>query len=107
MKVLLSADADQARAIGCHTVLKFYPGLSNYVNNPKRLRFADAAVTGPGSDRLIDAAAAHGTADQIVHRRTYRRRRRAASELFALRAEPGPAGPGSGAQSRHAEGRCV
>jgi len=24
MKVLLSADADQARAIGCHTVLKFY-----------------------------------------------------------------------------------
>jgi hypothetical protein len=24
MKVLLSADADQARAIGRHTVLKFY-----------------------------------------------------------------------------------
>ena len=38
------------------------------MNNPKRLVFADAAVTGPGSDRLIDAAAAYGTADQIVHR---------------------------------------
>jgi hypothetical protein len=65
---LLSVAADQARAIGCHTALKFYLGLSNYVNNPKRLGFADAAVTGPGSDRLFDAAAAHGTADQIVHR---------------------------------------
>ena len=67
-KVVLSTDANEARAIGRDTVQKFYLGLSNYVSNLKRLGFTDTDVIEPGSDRLIDAVVAHGTADQIAHR---------------------------------------
>jgi probable F420-dependent oxidoreductase len=67
-KVVLSTDAEHARAIGRKKVQKFYLGLSNYVSNLKRLGFTDTDVTEPGSDRLIDAVVAHGTADQIAHR---------------------------------------
>jgi probable F420-dependent oxidoreductase len=67
-KIVLSTDVDQARAIGRDTVQKFYLGLSNYTNNLKRLGFTDTDITEPGSDRLIDAVVAHGTADQIAHR---------------------------------------
>lgn len=59
-KVVLSTDADEARAIGRETV-DFYLGLSNYVNNWKRLGFTDEDVAKPGSDKLIDAVVAHGT----------------------------------------------
>jgi probable F420-dependent oxidoreductase len=67
-KVVLSTDVGSARAIGRETVQKFYLGLSNYVNNLKRLGFSDADTAQPGSDRLIDAVVAHGTADQIARR---------------------------------------
>jgi probable F420-dependent oxidoreductase len=67
-KVVLSTDATEAREIGRETVQETYLGLRNYVNNLKRLGFTDADVTGPGSDRLIDAVIAHGTTDQIAHR---------------------------------------
>ena len=40
-KVVLTTDADQARAIGRETV-DFYLNLSNYLNNWKRLGFTDA-----------------------------------------------------------------
>ncbi len=46
----------------------FYLGLSNYVNNWKRLGFTDADVEKPGSDKLIDAVVAHGTAEAIAAR---------------------------------------
>jgi len=36
-KVVLSTDAEHARAIGRKKVQKFYLGLSNYVSNLKRL----------------------------------------------------------------------
>jgi hypothetical protein len=42
--------------------------LSNYDNNWKRLGFSDADITQPGSDKLIDAVIAHGTADAIAAR---------------------------------------
>ena len=66
-KVVLCADVEQARAIGRKTV-ELYLELSNYVNNWKRLGFTDADVAKPGSDQLLDAVVAHGTADQIAKR---------------------------------------
>ena len=66
-KVVLSTDAEEARAIGRKTV-GFYLDLSNYVNNWKRLGYTDADVAKPGSDKLIDAVVAHGSADDIAER---------------------------------------
>jgi len=66
-KVVLSTDAEEARAIGRKAV-GFYLDLSNYVNSWKRLGFTDADVARPGSDKLIDAVVAHGTADEIATR---------------------------------------
>jgi probable F420-dependent oxidoreductase len=60
-KVVLSTDVEEARAIGRQSV-GFYLNLSNYVNNWKRLGFTDADVQKPGSDKLIDAVVARGTA---------------------------------------------
>src|SRR6201988_4818129 len=66
-KVVLSTDADEARAIGRQTV-DFYLNLSNYLNNWKRLGFTDQDIAKPGSDKLIDAVVAHGTADDVAKR---------------------------------------
>ncbi|BBZ35153.1 LLM class F420-dependent oxidoreductase [Mycolicibacterium confluentis] len=68
-KVVLTTDAAAARELGRQTV-DFYLGLSNYVNNWKRLGFSDADVERPGSDKLIDAVVAHGTTDAIAARLT-------------------------------------
>ena len=67
--VVLSSDAEEARAIG-RTTLAHYLELSNYVSNWKRLGFSDADVTPPGSDNLVDAVVAHGTPDDIATRLT-------------------------------------
>ena len=69
-KVVLSTSengAEQAREIGRQTV-GFYLDLSNYVNNWLRLGFTEKDVAKPGSDRLIDAVVAHGTAEDIAKR---------------------------------------
>jgi probable F420-dependent oxidoreductase len=66
-KVVLTTDTDEARAIGRQTV-DFYLNLSNYLNNWKRLGFTDQDVAKPGSDKLIDAVVAHGTADDVAKR---------------------------------------
>jgi probable F420-dependent oxidoreductase len=66
-KVVLSTDADEARAIGRQSV-DFYLNLSNYLNNWKRLGFTDDDIAKPGSDKLIDAVVAHGTPDDIAKR---------------------------------------
>jgi probable F420-dependent oxidoreductase len=60
-------NAGEARALGRKTV-GFYLGLSNYVNNWRRLGFTPDDVEPPGSDRLIDAVVAYGTAVQIAAR---------------------------------------
>ena len=64
-KVVLTDDAEAAREIGRETV-DFYLGLSNYVNNWKRLGFTDDDLTRPGSDRFIDAVVAYGSPDDIA-----------------------------------------
>ena len=66
-KVVLTTDADEARAIGRKAV-DFYLGLSNYVNNWLRLGFTEDDLRRPGSDRLIDAVVAYGTPEAIVQR---------------------------------------
>jgi probable F420-dependent oxidoreductase len=66
-KVVLTTDAEVARKIGRETV-DFYLNLSNYLNNWKRLGFSDGDIAKPGSDKLIDAVVAHGTADDIAKR---------------------------------------
>jgi probable F420-dependent oxidoreductase len=64
-KVVLTTDADEARAVG-RRMLQVYLGLVNYVNNWKRLGFTDEDVAKPGSDSLVDAVIAHGEVDAIV-----------------------------------------
>jgi len=66
-KVVLTTDAEEARAIGRETV-DFYLNLSNYLNNWKRLGFTDADIAKPGSDKLIDAVVAHGTPEAVAAR---------------------------------------
>ncbi|MCW2688665.1 MAG: hypothetical protein JWR37_3555 [Mycobacterium sp.] len=68
-KVVLTTDAEEARAIG-RKALDIYFDLTNYVSNWKRLGFTDEDVAKPGSDRLIDALVAYGTPDAIAARLT-------------------------------------
>ncbi len=66
-KVVLTTDADKARAVG-RKALDIYLNLTNYLNNWKRLGFADEDLARPGSDRLVDAVVAYGTTDAIAAR---------------------------------------
>jgi probable F420-dependent oxidoreductase len=66
-KVVLSTDAEEARAIGRDSV-GFYLNLSNYLNNWKRLGFTDDDLAKPGSDKLIDSVVAHGTPEAVAAR---------------------------------------
>ncbi|MBP3083358.1 LLM class F420-dependent oxidoreductase [Mycolicibacterium fortuitum] len=66
-KVVLTTDGAAARAVGRETV-DFYLNLSNYLNNWRRLGFTEDDIAKPGSDKLIDAVVAHGTAEDIAAR---------------------------------------
>jgi probable F420-dependent oxidoreductase len=66
-KAVLTTDADRARDIG-RKALDIYLGLTNYLNNFKRLGFTDEDLAKPGSDRLVDALVAYGTTDAIAAR---------------------------------------
>ena len=66
-KVVLTTDANEARAMGRETV-DFYLNLSNYLSNWRRLGFTDDDIAKPGSDKLIDAVVAHGTPEAIAAR---------------------------------------
>ena len=69
-KVVLTTSedgADKARAVG-RKALDIYLNLTNYLNNWKRLGFADEDLARPGSDRLVDAVVAYGTTDVIAAR---------------------------------------
>ncbi|SUA31155.1 putative F420-dependent oxidoreductase, MSMEG_4141 family [Mycolicibacterium fortuitum] len=65
--MVLTTDGAAARAIGRETV-DFYLNLSNYLNNWRRLGFTEDDIAKPGSDKLIDAVVAHGTAEDIAAR---------------------------------------
>lgn len=66
-KVVMTTDAERARAVG-RKALDVYLNLANYLNNWKRLGFGDQDVAKPGSDRLVDAVVAYGTVDAIAAR---------------------------------------
>lgn len=66
-KAVLTTDADEARAVG-RKALEIYLSLQNYTNNWKRLGFTDDDIAKPGSDALVDAVVAYGTADAIAAR---------------------------------------
>lgn len=68
-KVVLTTDADKARATG-RAALEVYLNLANYLNNWKRLGFTDADVAKPGSDALVDAVVAYGSTEAIAARLT-------------------------------------
>ena len=66
-KVVLTTDAEKARTVGRKS-LDLYLNLTNYLNSWKRLGFTDDDLGKPGSDKLIDAVVAYGTADSIAAR---------------------------------------
>jgi probable F420-dependent oxidoreductase len=64
-KIVLDEDPERAREIGRPRV-GMYLRLSNYVANLKRIGFSDEDVEFPGTDRLIDALAAHGDVEAVA-----------------------------------------
>ena len=62
---VLDTDLQRARA-KARDYAAMYLGLSNYTRNLREFGFTDQDIAGRGSDRLIDAIVAHGTADEIA-----------------------------------------
>ena len=69
-KVVIGPDPGPARALGRSRVERPYLGLANYTANLRRLGWTDADLIGGGSDALIDALVAHGSATQVAARLT-------------------------------------
>ena len=65
-KAVVDPDADRARALGRPAVATPYLGMSNYTNNLRRLGWSDADLADGGSDALVDALVAHGSADDVA-----------------------------------------
>ena len=65
-KAVLDTDAARARALGRDRVRTPYLGLVNYTSNLRRLGWAEQDLGDGGSDALIDALVAHGSADQVA-----------------------------------------
>jgi probable F420-dependent oxidoreductase len=65
--VILDSDPQAARAAARDEIGMFI-GFPSYRNNLKRLGYGDDDLVPGGSDRLIDALVAHGTADDIARR---------------------------------------
>ncbi len=65
-KVVLEADPELARAIGRPQVQNPYLGLVNYTSNLHRLGWTDGDLSDGGSDALIDALVAHGSAGDVA-----------------------------------------
>lgn len=63
-KVCMTTDASQAREAAAQ-VLALYLPWPNYLNNWRSLGFTDADFAGRGSDRLLDAMVAMGTAKEV------------------------------------------
>jgi probable F420-dependent oxidoreductase len=65
-KAVVDPDAARARALGRARVATPYLGLVNYTSNLRRLGWTEDDLSGGGSDALIDALVAHGSADQVA-----------------------------------------
>jgi probable F420-dependent oxidoreductase len=65
--VTINPDPDASRALG-RQLIGDYLSTVNYSSSWRRLGFNDDDLTPPGSDRLIDALLAHGTAEAVAKR---------------------------------------
>lgn len=65
-KAVLDADPGRGRALGRERVRTPYLGLVNYTGNLRRLGWTEEDLAGGGSDALIDALVAHGSADEVA-----------------------------------------
>jgi probable F420-dependent oxidoreductase len=65
-KVVVDTDAGRARAFGRDRVAVPYLGLVNYTSNLRRLGWGEDDLAGGGSDALVDALVAHGSAEQVA-----------------------------------------
>ncbi len=65
-KVVLDDDVERGRAIGRAALENSYLKMENYVSTLHRSGFTDADTADGGTDALIDALVAHGSADDIV-----------------------------------------
>jgi probable F420-dependent oxidoreductase len=65
-KVVLDTDPVRARLTARPGVEKPYLGLVNYLNNLRRLGWAEEDLAHGGSDKLIDALALHGDAETVA-----------------------------------------
>ncbi|MGW9477228.1 LLM class F420-dependent oxidoreductase [Saccharomonospora azurea] len=64
-KVVLDPDPERARA-SARPMVSRYLGLTNYVNNLRRLGWTEADVSDSGSDALVDQLAVHGDAATVA-----------------------------------------
>jgi probable F420-dependent oxidoreductase len=87
-KVVLDADPDRARAVARPAVRNPYLGLINYTSNLRRLGWSDDDLSHGGSDALIDALVAHGSAKQVAARLTEHLEAGADHVCVQLLAEP-------------------
>jgi probable F420-dependent oxidoreductase len=69
-KAVLDTDQERARALGRDRVRTPYLGLINYTSNLRRLGWSEQDLSDGGSDALIDALVAHGSAGQVAARLT-------------------------------------
>lgn len=65
--VVLNTDPTEARRMA-RAGMKIYLGLPNYANNLLRSGFTEDDLAGDGSDRLVDAIVAWGTAEKVAAR---------------------------------------
>lgn len=65
-KVVLDTEPARARSLGRARVQHPYLGLVNYTSNLRRLGWAEEDLSHGGSDTLIDALVAHGSAEQVA-----------------------------------------
>ncbi|MFD3747456.1 LLM class F420-dependent oxidoreductase [Nocardia sp. NPDC058633] len=64
-KVVLDDDAMRAREVA-RGMVSMYLGLVNYLSSLRRLGFSEQDLAVPGSDRLIDILAVHGTPAEVA-----------------------------------------
>lgn len=67
-KAVVDPDPERARTLARPAVASPYLGLSNYTNNLRRLGWSEADLADGGSDALIDALVAHGSAEDVAAR---------------------------------------
>jgi probable F420-dependent oxidoreductase len=65
-KAVLETDPQRARVIGRPRVQRPYLGLVNYTSNLRRLGWSEEDLSDGGSDALIDALVAWGTAGEVA-----------------------------------------